>query len=101
MIFIVRFVTVIMEMVWVLLHDSVLILEILLTHHSRELYLESAAPCTDGQIFNAISNGSASGIMLGLKDRLSPEELGNRSFIYVSSTDYVGKATLSSEGQGS
>ena len=73
MIFIVRFVTVIMEMVWVLLHNSVLILEIFDPSQSGT-YLESAAPWTDGQIFNAISNGSASGIMLGLKDRLSPEE---------------------------
>ena len=37
-------------------------------------YLESAAPWTDGQIYNAISMGSASGIMLGLKDKLTPKE---------------------------
>jgi len=37
-------------------------------------YLESAGPWTDGQIFHAISMGSASGIMLGLKDKLSPKE---------------------------
>jgi mono/diheme cytochrome c family protein len=37
-------------------------------------YLESAAPWTDGQIYNAISMGSASGIMLGLKDKLTPQE---------------------------
>lgn len=37
-------------------------------------YLESAAPWTDGQIYNAISMGSASGIMLGLKDKLTPRE---------------------------
>lgn len=64
-------------------------------------YLESAAPWTDGQIFNAISNGSASGIMLGLKDRLSPEERWAIVLYLRALQDYVGKATLSSEGQGS
>ena len=37
-------------------------------------YLESAAPWSDGQIYNAIAMGSASGIMLGLKDKLTPRE---------------------------
>lgn len=37
-------------------------------------YLESAATWHDGQIYNAISMGSASGIMLGLKDKLTPRE---------------------------
>lgn len=37
-------------------------------------YLESAGPWTDGQYYHAISMGSASGIMLGLKDKLSPRE---------------------------
>ena len=41
---------------------------------SIRTYLESAAPWSDGQIYNAIAMGSASGIMLGLKDKLTPRE---------------------------
>jgi len=64
-------------------------------------YLESAAPWTDGQLYNAITNGSASGIMLGLKDRLSPRERWAIVLYLRALQDYVGQATLSSKGQGS
>ena len=37
-------------------------------------YLEDLQPWPDGQIFNAISKGSASKIMLGLADKLNPRE---------------------------
>ncbi len=46
-----------------------------LTDPSNKLtYLEAAIPWTDGQIFNAITNGSASKIMLGMADKLNPKE---------------------------
>jgi mono/diheme cytochrome c family protein len=64
-------------------------------------YLESAAPWTDGQLYNAISNGSASGIMLGLKDRLSPKERWSIVLYLRALQDYVSSATQSKEGQGS
>jgi len=64
-------------------------------------YLESAAPWTDGQLYNAISNGSASGIMLGLKDRLSPKERWSIVLYLRALQDYVGSATQSKGGQGS
>ena len=64
-------------------------------------YLESSAGWADGQLFHAISNGSASGIMLGLKDRLSPDERWAIVLYLRALQDYVGKATLSTKGQGS
>lgn len=64
-------------------------------------YLESAAPWTDGQIYHAISNGSASGIMLGLKDRLSPDERWAIVLYLRALQDYVGQATTAPKGQGS
>ena len=64
-------------------------------------YLESATPWTDGQIYNAISNGSASGIMLGLKDRLSPDERWAIVLYLRALQDYVGQATSAAKGQGS
>ena len=64
-------------------------------------YLESAAPWTDGQIYNAISNGSASGIMLGLKDRLSPDERWAIVLYLRALQDFVGQATAAQKGQGS
>jgi len=63
--------------------------------------LESSAGWSDGQLFHAISNGSASGIMLGLKDRLSPDERWAIVLYLRALQDYVGKATLSTKGQGS
>ena len=64
-------------------------------------YLETAAPWKDGQLYNAISNGSASGIMLGLKDRLSPEERWAIVLYLRALQNYVGESTTSSKGQGS
>ena len=62
-------------------------------------YLESSAPWTDGQLYNAISNGSASGIMLGLKDRLSPDERWAIVLYLRALQDYVGTATMSMKGE--
>jgi len=62
-------------------------------------YLESAGAWTDGQLYNAISNGSASGIMLGLKDRLSPDERWAIVLYLRALQDYVGSATLSKKGK--
>jgi len=56
-------------------------------------YLESAAPWPDGQIYNAISIGSASGIMLGLKDKLSPKERWAIVLYLRSLQNYVSDAT--------
>ncbi|MEL0099168.1 MAG: c-type cytochrome [Opitutae bacterium] len=64
-------------------------------------YLETAAPWSDGQLYHAISNGSASGIMLGLKDRLSPEERWSIVLYLRALQNYVGTATLAAKGQGS
>jgi mono/diheme cytochrome c family protein len=61
-------------------------------------YLEAAAPWSDGQIYNAITNGSASGIMLGLKDRLSPKERWSIVLYLRALQDYVGQATRSNKG---
>ena len=58
-------------------------------------YLETAAPWTDGQIYHAISNGSASQIMLGLKDKLSPRERWAIVLYLRALQDYVGAATAS------
>ncbi|MBL6827769.1 MAG: cytochrome c, partial [Opitutales bacterium] len=57
--------------------------------------LESAGPWTDGQIFHAISMGSASGIMLGLKDKLSPKERWAIVLYLRALQSYVSDATLS------
>jgi mono/diheme cytochrome c family protein len=61
-------------------------------------YLESSAPWTDGQLYNAITNGSASGIMLGLKDRLSPDERWAIVLYLRALQDYVASATMSLKG---
>ena len=58
-------------------------------------YLESAAPWPDGQIYNAISMGSASGIMLGLKDKLTPRERWAIVLYLRSLQSYVSDATNS------
>lgn len=58
-------------------------------------YLESAAPWTDGQIYNAITMGSASGVMLGLKDRLSPKERWAIVLYLRALQSYVSEATTS------
>jgi mono/diheme cytochrome c family protein len=64
-------------------------------------YLETAAPWTDGQIYHAISMGSASQIMLGLNDKLSPRERW-AIVLYVRALQaYVGDATMNKEAKGS
>jgi mono/diheme cytochrome c family protein len=62
-------------------------------------YLESAAPWTDGQLYNAIANGSASGIMLGLKEKLSPKERWAIVLYVRALQSYVSDATLASKEQ--
>ena len=42
--------------------------------NATNLFLEIAGPWPDGQIFNAITSGSASKIMLGMADKMSPIE---------------------------
>ena len=56
-------------------------------------YLESASPWSDGQIYNAISMGSASGIMLGLKDKLTPRERWAIVLYLRALQNYVSEAT--------
>ena len=46
-------------------------------------------------------NGSASGIMLGLKDRLSPDERWAIVLYLRALQDYVGQAISAAKGQGS
>ena len=60
-------------------------------------YLESAAPWTDGQIYNAISNGSASGIMLGLKEKLSPRERWGIVLYLRALQNYVNEVSTQTE----
>jgi len=49
---------------------------------------------TDGEIYHAITNGSASQIMLGLGDKLSPKERWAIVFYLRALQKYVGDATL-------
>ena len=72
-----------------------------LADSSLGTYLESSKAWTDGQFYNAISNGSASGVMLGLKDRLSPDERWAIVLYLRALQDYVGQATTLQKGQGS
>ena len=60
-------------------------------------YLESGGAWTDGQIYHAISMGSASQIMLGLKDRLSPRERWAIVLYVRALQSYVGSATAKKE----
>ena len=55
-------------------------------------YLEALQPWSDGQIFNAISNGSASQIMLGLADKLNPKERWAIVLYVRALQSYVGNA---------
>ena len=64
-------------------------------------YLESAARWTDGQIYHAISMGSASGIMLGLSDRLTPKERWGIVLYVRALQDFVSQATNASGKGGS
>jgi len=62
-------------------------------------YLESAGAWTDGQYYNAISMGSASGIMLGLKDKLSPKERWAIVLYVRALQSFVSEATLANSDQ--
>ncbi len=55
-------------------------------------YLEALQPWSDGQIFNAISNGSASQIMLGMADKLSFKERWAIVLYVRALQSYVGSA---------
>ncbi len=58
----------------------------------KATYLEALQPWSDGQIYNAISNGSASQIMLGLADKLNPEERWAIVLYVRALQSYVGSA---------
>jgi mono/diheme cytochrome c family protein len=64
-------------------------------------YLESNEPWTDGQIYHAISMGSANQIMLGLADKLSPRERWAIVLYVRALQSYVGTATGSKKGKDS
>ena len=64
-------------------------------------YLENAAPWTDGQIYNAITVGSTSQIMLGLGDKLSPRERWAIVLYVRALQSYVGTATATKKGKDS
>ena len=64
-------------------------------------YLENAAPWSDGQIYNAITNGSNSQLMLGLGDKLSPKERWAIVLYVRALQSYVGTATQSKKGKDS
>ncbi|MBT3635570.1 MAG: c-type cytochrome [Opitutae bacterium] len=64
-------------------------------------YLENAAPWTDGQIYNAITKGSVSQIMLGLGDKLSPRERWAIVLYVRALQSYVGTATAIKKGKDS
>ena len=61
-------------------------------------YLESAGRWSDGQIYHAISMGSASGIMLGLKDRLNFKERWAIVLYVRALQNYVNDATVLAKG---
>ncbi len=58
----------------------------------KATYLEALQPWPDGQIFNAISKGSASKIMLGLADKLNPNERWAIVLYVRALQSYVGNA---------
>ena len=60
-------------------------------------YLESSGAWTDGQIYHAISMGSASGIMLGLSDKLTPKERWAIVLYVRTLQNFVGQATTVSK----
>ena len=62
-------------------------------------YLESAGAWTDGQYYHAISMGSASGIMLGLKAKLSPKERWAIVLYVRALQSFVSEATLANSNQ--
>jgi mono/diheme cytochrome c family protein len=56
---------------------------------------------TDGEIYHAITNGSASQIMLGLKDKLSPRERWAIVLYVRTLQSYVAEAMASKKGKDS
>lgn len=71
-----------------------------LSDSSASSYLEADnVKWTDGQIFHAISMGSQSGVMLGLKDKLSPKERWAIVLYVRALQSYVSEATLSASNQ--
>ena len=70
-----------------------------LSDPSTQNYLEAVAPWSDGQIFHAISMGSASRVMLGLKDKLSPKERWAIVLYLRALQSYVSEATESKKLQ--
>jgi len=64
-------------------------------------YLESSGEWSDGQLYHAISAGSASGIMLGLSDKLTPKERWAVVLYVRTLQDFVGEATNSAKKIGS
>ena len=70
-----------------------------LSDSSYSTYLEADVKWTDGQIFHAISMGSQSGVMLGLKDKLSPKERWAIVLYVRALQSYVSEATLSASNQ--
>ena len=67
--------------------------------HPPGTYLESAGAWTDGQYYHAISMGSASGVMLGLKDKLSPKERWAIVLYVRALQSFVSEATLANSDQ--
>ena len=68
-----------------------------LSDPSSQNYLNSGVTWTDGQIFHAISMGSESGVMLGLKDKLTPKERWAIVLYVRALHSYVSAATNSTE----
>ena len=66
-----------------------------LSDSAKPSYLESAEPWADGKLYHAISMGSASGVMLGLKDKLSPKERWAIVLYLRALQSYVSEATVS------
>jgi len=58
----------------------------------KSTYLEALQPWSDGQIYNAITNGSSSQIMLGLADKLNPKERWAIVLYVRALQSYVGSA---------
>ena len=58
----------------------------------KSTYLEALKPWSDGQIYNAITNGSSSQIMLGLADKLNPKERWAIVLYVRALQSYVGSA---------
>ncbi len=70
-----------------------------LSDPSGQNYLEAGEPWTDGKIFHAISMGSASRVMLGLKDKLTPKERWAIVLYVRALQSYVSSATATTKSQ--